>query len=63
MITKKKWKKLFLRAMLRADGGEGKELKRYVKRAANDFYGIVTCGELMAEGSTFYEDDVPWLFW
>ena len=56
MITKKKWRKLFLKGLLREGIAAGLNVKRYVKITAMVWYGILTPGECLEYYRELVED-------
>jgi len=56
MITKKKWKKQYLKAVLREEIQVGSKAKWFVNEMAKDFYGVLTPGELIEDYREAFED-------
>jgi len=56
MITKKKWRKLYLKALLREDLPFGLNVKLFVKKMTELFYGILTPGECLEDYKELLED-------
>ena len=56
MITRKKWRKLYLKGLLRKDLPLGLKVKMFVKKITNQWYGILTPGECLLEYDEMLED-------